>query len=133
MKKNRTNTYTYFAIKGNFNPDVISGMLDIIPEKKWNIGDKRRSGSEYDFSMWCSKSCDKDTLCIDEQCIEVIETLKDKVDILNEIRKKYDVKMILSIVPSIYNCVSPSISFDREIIEFCYLTGTEIDIDMYVY
>lgn len=131
MKK--TTTYTYFSIRGDFDPDVISEMIGIIPEKKWSVGDERKNGSKYDFSNWRMQKCDKDTLCIDEQCKEIIRKLQGKIGILTEIRERYNITMVLEIVPSIYHSVSPSISFDKEIIEFCYLTGTEIDIDMYIY
>lgn len=37
------------------------------------------------------------------------------------------------IVPSIYGEEKPLMGFNEEIIEFCYLTGTTIEVDMYVY
>ena len=32
--------YTYFKITGDFDPDVITKRLELIPSKTWKIGDK---------------------------------------------------------------------------------------------
>lgn len=37
------------------------------------------------------------------------------------------------VVPSIYGEEKPLIYLNEEIIEFCYLTGTTINFDMYIY
>ena len=40
----------------------------------------------------------------------------------------------ITVVPTMYPEEStPALSLDREVIEFCYLTGTQIDVDMCVY
>ena len=44
--------YTYFRIVGKFNTDDISHILNLTPEKKWDIGDVRPNGSKYDFANW---------------------------------------------------------------------------------
>ena len=44
--------YTYFKIVGNFDPDVVSELLNLTPEKSWKIGDLRRNGTVYDFACW---------------------------------------------------------------------------------
>jgi hypothetical protein len=49
------------------------------------------------------------------------------------VEKKFDVSFGINIVPKIYNEETPSIVFNKEIIEFCYLIGAEIAIDLYVY
>lgn len=43
--------YTYFKITGNFDPDVVTQRLGLIPDKTWKIGDKRRNGALYDFAV----------------------------------------------------------------------------------
>lgn len=44
--------YTYFRIVGKFNTDDISHILNLTPEKKWDIGDVRPNGSKYGFANW---------------------------------------------------------------------------------
>ena len=48
----KNSCYTYFKIVGNFNPDDISALLNLTPEKSWKIGDLRRNGTKYDFALW---------------------------------------------------------------------------------
>jgi len=74
-----------------------------------------------------------DTLYVEEQIIETISYFKDKIDILFKIKSLYDVNFGILIVPTIIDGFTPAISINKEIIDFCYKTGTEIDIDMYVY
>ncbi len=45
----------------------------------------------------------------------------------------YDVNFCLMIVPHIFGEEQPIMSFNDEIIKFCYLTGTSIQVDMYIY
>lgn len=144
----KTTSYTYFGIgskgeidhrglvayeSGIFNPDDITKLLGIQPFSSWNYGDTRRNGSEYLFSDW---SAEKSTVCrlgVEAQCMETIKNLKNKMSLLKEIKEKYDVHYVIMIVPSIYGEEKPLMGFNEEIIEFCYLTGTTIEVDMYVY
>ncbi len=44
--------YTYFRIVGKFNTDDISHILNLTPEKKWDIGDVRPNGSKYEVMLY---------------------------------------------------------------------------------
>ena len=130
----RTSCYTYFKIVGNFDPDDISELLNLTPEKYWKIGDLRRNGSKYDFALWEIGRCAEYDLDISNQMRKSIAVLQDKIPILNHIRQKYDVSFLLEIVPTIYvGDIDPSIAPSLDIIDFCHATRTEIDIDYYVY
>lgn len=48
----RNSCYTYFKIVGNFNPDDVSELLNLIPEKTWKIGDLRHNGTKYDLAIF---------------------------------------------------------------------------------
>lgn len=131
MMKNEC--YTYFSIKGNFDPGVISDILNLAPCKQWSIGDKRANGTEYDFALWEFGRCDDYNILVENQMIQTITPLLSKIDELRRIKSEYDVSLTLEIVPSVYAgetepCLAPS----SEIIKFCYETGTDIDIDLYV-
>lgn len=66
-------------------------------------------------------------------------TLKDlfgKEENLRELRKRFGVETMLEIVPYIsVDCEKPTqiLSLDRDIIEFLYKSGTEVDLDYYVF
>lgn len=131
MKENRC--YTYFRITGNFDPDVITERLRLQPNKAHKIGDKRRNGTTYDFSSWIFGYCDKYDVFIENQMQTTISPLLDKVDLLNEIREKFDLTFTLEIVPTVYAAnPSPCLAPSMNVIDFCHSTKTQIDIDLYV-
>lgn len=60
--------------------------------------------------------------------------LKDKIEIINSIKEKYNLDSILQIVLDVdinENISTPILHFENDVIEFSYRTRTEIDIDMY--
>ena len=150
----KTYSYTYFSICSNgeigngglqstdagiFDPDDITKLLGIEPFRKWKKGDRRKQTQEnhpsakYGFSIWCAEKSEIDRLDVEKQCLDTIKILKGKIPELLKIKSLYDVNFGISIVPHIYNGEQPFIGFRKEIIEFRNLTGTEIDVDMYVY
>ena len=130
----RNSCYTYFAIVGNFNPDDVTALLNLTPEKSWKIGDLRRNGTKYDFANWEIGRYTEYDVEVKNQMRKTISVLQDKIHLLNQIREKHDVSFYLEIVPSIYaDDVSPCLAPSLDIIDFCHATRTEIDIDMYVY
>lgn len=130
----RNSCYTYFKIVGNFNPDDISALLSLTPEKTCRIGDLRRNGTKYDFALWEIGRCAEYDIEVENQMRKTIAPLQDKIPLLNQIRREYDVSFILEIVPTIYvNGINPHLAPSLDVIDFCYETRTEIDIDMYIY
>lgn len=133
MEQERTKCYTYFRIAGIFNPDTLSQMLGIYPEKSRKIGDIKKNGTKYDFAVWEYGYCKDYDVIVDNQMQKTIAPLLSKTDILKEIRKKYDVNFYLEIIPEIIcgettPCLAPSL----DVMKFCCDTQTEIDIDLYV-
>ena len=133
MCKNNT-CYTYFKIVGDFNPNTITKILNLTPSRHWSIGDLRKNGSSYDFALWEYGRCSEYDVLVENQMMKTINDLIPKVKDLKEIRQKYDVEYTIQIVPSVYvGEPTPCLSPNRKIIEFCYVTETELDIDLYVY
>lgn len=128
-----TNCYTYFRITGNFNPDTITNLLCLTPEKSWKIGDTRKNGTQYDFASWQFGTCKEYDIIVENQMLKTIAPLISKMEILKEIKRKFDVNFTLEVVSTVRSdettpCLAPSIN----IMQFCCDTGTEIDIDLYV-
>ena len=129
----RNSCYTYFKIVGNFNPDDVSELLGLIPEKAWKIGDLRCNGIKYDFALWEIGRCAEYDVEVENQMRKTISILQDKISLLNQIRQKYDVSFVLGIVPTIYaNDINPCLAPSLDVIDFCHATRTQIDIDMYI-
>ena len=131
----KNSCFTYFAIKGDFNPDDITAKLGLSPTQQWRIGDARRHfKGYYDFALWKYGMCDEYDIDIENQMMKTISDLMPKIPELKEIKNEYDVSFVLEIVPSIYVGEStPCLNPNRAVIEFCYHTDTDIDIDLYVY
>jgi len=129
----QSSCYTYFLIRGNFDPDSITELLGLVPEKSWRIGDKRKNGTVYDFAMWQYGTCDSYDVYVENQMLKTITPFLSKISALKEIKQKYDVEFTLEVVPTIKSsegvpCVAPSM----EVMQFCCDTATKIDIDLYV-
>lgn len=133
-KKKPNNCYTYFRIVGDFDPDNISQKLDLQPFEVLKKNQQRKNGTKYDFSAWHFGQCNIyniDTAC---QMEETIQQLKNKVNILNDIQREYDVSFYLEIVPCLFSYnTKPTLSPSLDVIDFCHATRTEIDIDLYIY
>lgn len=131
MSKNTC--YTYFRITGDYEPNLITERLGLRPDKFWIIGDKRLNGTEYDFALWEIGHCEEYDVLTENQMHKTIAPLIDKIDRLNEIRSEFDVAFTLEIVPTVYvGNASPCLAPSLQVIDFCYATRTEIDIDLYV-
>ena len=125
--------YTYFCIQGDFDPDEVTKILGLEPNKKWKIGDTRRNGTKYDFATWQFGKNDKYDVITESQMHETIEPLLSKIDLLNQIRENNDVMFSLVIVPSLYaGNISPCLAPSLKVIDFCHATRTEMDIDLYL-
>lgn len=144
----KTHSYTYFGIESNgeltdkglvgfergvFDPQDITKSLGIQPFRSRKKGEINKNGRQVLFSSWDAEKSDIDRLDVEAQCMETIKNLRNKVSILNQIKVQYDVNYVIVIVPKIYGEEQPLMYFNNEIIEFCYLTGTTITVDMYIH
>lgn len=86
----------------------------------------------YPFTSWTACTQREPIFDVEEQCLSIVRLLRDKIPLLLEIKEEFNVSFVINIVPHIFNEESPGIVFGKEIIEFCYLTDTEIGIDLYV-
>lgn len=130
----RNSCYTYFRITGDFDPDRISDLLGLLPERQWRVGDKRKNGTVYDFALWEFGRCAEYDVIVDNQMRKTIGPLLPKAGILKEMRKRYHLSLTLEIVPSIYvGDTNPCLAPSAQVVKFCYETGTELDIDLSVF
>ncbi len=129
----RNSCYTYFSIKGMFEPDIITDILQLKPDTTWRFTDLRRDGNPYGFSFWSYGKCDAYDIETENQIKKTISKLLPKVNLLNAIQQKYDVNYTLHIVPEVCaDETAPTLSSDLEIIDFCYAVRATIDVDLYV-
>ena len=127
---------TYFCIVGHCDAKDVVRTLQLKPDDFF-IEDEVSSKNpklKYKYTNLEFGVVEKDTLYVDRQMLKTVSVLKDKVEKLNEIRKKYEVNFYLEVVLNLtVDADKPIISPPSEVIEFCYLTGCQIDYDYYLY
>ena len=132
--KNQNSCRTSFKIVGEFNPDYVTDLLNLTPDRMHKSEDVRRDGKAYGFALWEIGRCDEYDVKVENQMRKTISVLQDKIHLLNKVREENKVSFYLEIVPEIYvENINPCISPSLDIIDFCHATRTEIDIDMYLY
>ena len=118
----------------DFDPEELTKRLGIQPFRTSRMGSPRRTGhGTFPFSSWHACLQKEPALDGEEQCLRIVRMLTDKIPVLNEIRREGDVEFALMIVTEIHHEEQPVLCFGREIIAFCYLTGTEISLDQFIY
>lgn len=128
-----TKCYTYFCIRGNFDPEEVSEILGIPAEESWKTGDKRKNGSTYTFSMWQCGTCKEYDWETDKQMMKTIAPLLPKIRELKEIQRRFDVDFTLEVVPTVrWDESTPALAPSLAVMRFCCETNTVIDIDLYV-
>lgn len=133
---NKNGSYVYFALKGEvFDPQMITNRLEILPTSAWKKGDKGKYNPSLKFSCWqLSTKEGKEYFDIDSLISEIIEQLKDKVPIINELKSEYKLNSVLEIVMHIDTNLEKSTPFlghDLETLKFLHQTGTITDVDIY--
>lgn len=130
----QSNSYVYFAFRGdNFDPDVLTQKLQINPSDSWRTGDPGKYIQQQKNSCWMLKSTENELLNLDKLVEEVIAKLSDKVEMINILKKEYNLETILEIIMYVdvnEEQSTPWISHNKQILNFLYFTGTTMDLDI---
>ncbi|GAA0332868.1 DUF4279 domain-containing protein [Morganella psychrotolerans] len=132
---NKTTVKAEFSIYGDdFNPDEITELLGISPMEvnlKGTInGTRKRPSTETNWSIYTRK---EESYDVKEQTRKIISILNDKVIILNEIKKKYNISFMLSLLIEVENGEKPAIYWTPETNYFLGSIGAESSVDIYIY
>lgn len=94
----------------------------IDPTESWQTGDKEKYKKELTFSCWkLFAEKGKEYLDIDKLVNKIVHQLKDKVDIINELKQKYNLDSVLPIALDIDmnpDQSTPYLGHDLETIDF---------------
>lgn len=132
-KKSINKCYTYFSIYGKFIVEELCELLSVEPVDFWQGGDASPDGKIYDESYISCNICEKYNVYTTKQMEETIKPFANKIDLLVELKEKYNLKYYLVVVPYLHvGEVAPAIAPNAKVVEFCYKTGTEFDFDLYV-
>ena len=141
--------YSYFEIRSDgyvdfdegyiaspnsdFSIEYITEKLGIKPHQTMKMGNIRESGiGKYPLTKWIFQpepEADDPT-----QCISIVRALKEKIPLLQEIYKEFNVNFSIQVVAHVVGGETvPCFGFNDEIIEFCYLTHTDIGLEFNTY
>ena len=90
----KTKVMVEFSISGDkLNPEIVTARLGIMPSRSWLKGDIIE-GKHYlrRASNWVISTEYEETLIIENQLIKIYDLLKDKIEILNELRIEYNLE-----------------------------------------
>ncbi len=132
----KCNSYVYFALTGDdFNPQYITKELGVKPSEAWRKGEKGKYNSLLKYSCWkISTVKGKEYFEIDKLVNEIVELLFDKIDKINDLKGKLELKSVLEIVMDIDTNLeqsTPTLGHNLRTIEFLHKTRTETDVDIY--
>ncbi len=130
------NSYVYFALTGdNFDTFEVTNRLGITPTDSWRKGDKGQFKLILGFTSWrLSTDKGQEYFQIDKLVDEIIFKLFDKIEIINDLKREFELNSVLEIVLYIdtnEDSSTPALGHDLRTIEFLYRTGTTTDVDIY--
>lgn len=130
-----TNINVEFAIVADyFNPNIITEKLKIEPDEFWIKGEKVLGKPiKRKDTTWSINTGYEETLYVSELLSKMLNRLRDKKEILCELKQLYKLEYYFIIVINIENNYSPAIDFNSEFIEFANDIKAEVDIPIYIF
>lgn len=131
----KTTVTAEFSICGDvFNPDEITTLLQIEPTeiclKGIMSGTRKRPSTETSWSKCTEK---EESYDVGEQTGKLLSLLKDKVSVLHDIKSRYDVTFIFSLLVEVENGEKPALYWSMDTNRFLGEIGAESSIDIYTY
>lgn len=142
LKIDKTKVMAYFSLFGEeFPVNEVTKLLSIEPTESYNKGDvivRQKNDKIISTTVhyrkktaWVLSSGYQESYDVTEQLAQVLEPLKIKTAIINQLRKRYRLDCLFSIVIIIENGQTPALHLDNKQIEFANSIEAEFDIDLY--
>ena len=129
-------SYVYFALTGdNFDTEEVTSKIGISPTDSWRKGDKGKYKPILEFASWrLSTDKGQEYIQIDKLVDEIVSKLFDKIEIINDLKRQFQLDSVLEIVLYVdtnEDKSTPALGHDLKTIEFLYRTQTKTDVDIY--
>jgi hypothetical protein len=125
----RSNEYrAYLSFTGDFDPEEITGRLNLKPTKAWKIGDAFGAGQTRSFSRWNLESRLDKTIELEEHAKDVVNQLAPISSAVRELRSTYDGRLVL--VAYLHDS-NPGFFFDEHLLADLAALKLGIDCDLY--
>jgi hypothetical protein len=121
-------SYAYISVNGKENTALVSKALNLEPTSSWNVGDKRKNGSTYDFSHWEYMLPEFEQEFVDESLENVVAFIE---------KKQLDFTLIPKDFNAFISCAgwheskSPGFHLSKELIAKLGRIGLAVDFDLY--
>ena len=133
----KSDSYVYFALRGDFDPAEITKRLDIEPTGAWEKDGNHKYKSHRDSAFWAWETArGQEIIFIENLVEEVVAKLEDKIEIITELKQQFSLESALQIVLYIdtnEEQSTPALGHDMRTIDFLYATRSTTDIDIYRY
>jgi len=127
-----TQVKVYFSLFGDDFPiNEVTRRLEITPTESCKKGDSilansslRRKETSWDYGTDYQNSLD-----VNEQLQQVMNQLRDKCSIINELQAEFGLTSIIYIVIAMVNGQAPALYLEKDILTFASNIGAEIEVD----
>lgn len=131
----KSNVMVRFSIYGDtFDPAFITEQLKLEPSKTYIKGEQFRDGKmKRKGTSWSINTGYEVSMDINNQINKIMYLLNGKEDLIFNLKKKYDLNVLLMIVVNIENNEKPAMYFRKPLIHFLSAVDAEVGFDLYVY
>ncbi|MFS0671590.1 DUF4279 domain-containing protein [Ornithinibacillus sp. 179-J 7C1 HS] len=143
LNEKKSEIMVYFSLYGDDFPlEEVTEKLGVLPTDTDKKGEEiippngkiNPDFRRYYTQTWWELGTDYEaSVDLKDKMNEVIQKLRDKVFIINELRKKYDLTSRIQVVIRVENGEMPILTLDKKILSFAHQIQTEyISLDTYV-
>ncbi len=122
--------YAYISIKGIEDISLVNNALNIEPTDSWNVGDKRKDGSTYNFSHWEYKLPEFEQEYMDDALEEVVVFIEKQQLDFSKVPDGFEVYISCA---GWHEKNSPGFHLSEELIVKLGKIGVAVDFDLYCY
>ncbi|PMC37843.1 hypothetical protein CJ195_09540 [Bacillus sp. UMB0899] len=139
MRCNLSNVMVYFQLYADDFPlDVITKRLGLKPTKSYKKGDiikkiDRITNHVRNYTSWQLRTDYQESFNVGELIEQVIRQIREKTQIINELKREFSLECRFTIVIEIINGISPGFHLDNDVIEFANSIQADFDVDLYSY
>lgn len=130
------NSHVYFTLIGNdFDPNILTNQLNLSPNNSWRKGDKGKYNPNLKYSCWEYGTNEEiEGIWMDKAVDKIISKLNSKIEVINKLKKDYNLKSVLRIIMYIdmnEENSTPALGHSLVTIKFLYESSTTTDVDIY--
>jgi ABC-type antimicrobial peptide transport system permease subunit len=129
---NETQVKVYYSLYGDDFPiNEVTRRLEITPTESYKKGNLISANSSFyrKETSWDYGTGYQYSLDVNEQLQQVMNPLRDKCSIINELQAEFGLGSIIYIVIRMVNGQAPALYLEKDILTFASSIGAEIEVD----